>query len=440
MKMIRPRMSKPAVLAAMIGVCVAVWSFNVSAALTNLALNKTVVTSSNENNNMIGSKIVDGDTATKWGSNWALYPDGDVRRDSAWFYIDFGAEVTFDSIHILWEHSAAKEYKIQHSNVPSTDDQGWITDTAITGEVYPWPDDGHTPLHRSIKFATQKTARYLKVRCTKRNFQWGFSMWEMRVFNTLGSNLALHKTAVASTSDAAPSLAVDGIMFTNGALNFGSRWENNYGDGRPDSLKGNDWIYVDLGAKYTVKYIAIFWEHSGSGDYVLQAWTKAGTPTAADADWTLLLRDTTLHYSKPPDFSQTAFAVPPTQTQYVRMHSYKRLYPPSEFAWGISIFEFEVYGTSTTSTQPVASKPQSPASGLTLQRTKSGVSFKSSSSSALTVDIFSISGKLVNRIIGTSSAMWNYRDFSGRNVMNGTYLVRVTAAGKSVQEKIAVYR
>jgi hypothetical protein len=122
------------------------------------------------------------------------------------------------------------------------------------------------------------------------------------------------------------------------------------------------------------------------------------------------------------------------------MHSYKRLYPPSEFAWGISIFEFEVYGTSTTSTQPVASKPQSPASGLTLQRTKSGVSFKSSSSSALTVDIFSISGKLVNRIIGTSSAMWNYRDFSGRNVMNGTYLVRVTAAGKSVQEKIAVYR
>jgi hypothetical protein len=36
--------------------------------------------------------------------------------------------------------------------------------------------------------------------------------------------------------------------------------------------------------------------------------------------------------------------------------------------------------------------------------------------------------------------MWNYQDFSGRNVMNGTYLVRVTAAGKSAQEKVAVYR
>lgn len=441
--MIKPRMSRQTVVVALVGVCVAAWGFSASAQLTNLALNKTVVTSSNENANMTGSNIVDGDTSTKWGSNYAQYTGADtVLRDSAWFYIDFGYVATFDSLDLLWEHSAALNYKIQHTEVPSTNDQGWKTDTTITGEVYPWPDDGHTPLHRRIKFATPISARYLKVRCTKRNFQWGFSMWEMRIFNTLGTNLALHKTAVASSSDAACSLAVDGIMFNaDGSLNFNSRWENNYGDGRPDSLKGNDWIYVDLGAKFTVKYIAIYWEHSASGNYVLQAWTKPGTPTAPDSDWTFLLRDTNLTYSKPPDFCQTSFAVPPTVTQYVRMHSYKRLPPPAGDIWGISIFEFEVYGTPTqTAINPASLVQKASASGLSLIRNKDGISIKTNAFGDLATDIFSLNGQLMRRLSGADASFWNYKDSFGRSVTNGTYLLRVTSAGRTMQDKIAVYR
>jgi len=440
--MIKPRMNRRAAFAALAGVCVAAMGFSASAQLTNLALDKTVVTSSNENANMSGANIVDGDTSTKWGSNYAQYTGADtVKRDSAWFYIDFGYVATFDSLDLLWEHSAALNYKIQHTEVPTTNDSGWKTDTIITGEVYPWPDDGHTPLHRRIKFAMPISARYLKVRCTKRNFQWGFSMWEMRVFNTLGTNLALNKTAVASSSDAAPGLATDGIMFQNGGLDFGSRWENNYGDGRPDSLKGNDWIYVDLGAKYTVKYIAIYWEHSASGNYVLQAWTKPGTPTAPDSDWTFLLRDTNLTYSKPPDFCQTSFAVPPTATQYVRMHSYKRLPPPAGDIWGISIFEFEVYGTSaSTAINPSSLPRKASSSNVNLIRTKEGIFIKGNTSGNLSTDIFAPSGKLIRHLSGADASFWNYRDSFGRDVTNGTYLLRVTSAGKAAEDKIAIYR
>ena len=209
-------------------------------------------------------------------------------------------------------------------------------------------------------------------------------MWEMRVFNTLGTNLALNKTAVASSSDAAPGLATDGIMFQNGGLDFGSRWENNYGDGRPDSLKGRDWLYVDLGAKYNVKYVALYWEHFGSGDFVIQAWTKDRALTAAgcaDSNWTFLIRDTTLLYTKPPDFSQSSFPVPPTTTQYVRMHSYIRIPPErlpagSPDIWGISIFEFEVYGSPvSTAINPAAFSQKTPisGSGISFVRAENGV-------------------------------------------------------------------
>jgi hypothetical protein len=148
-----------------------------------------------------------------------------------------------------------------------------------------------------------------------------------------------------------------------------------------------------------------------------------------------------LTYSKPPDFCQTSFAVPPTVTQYVRMHSFKRLPPPAGDIWGISIFEFEVYGTTaSTAINPSSLVEKASSSNLNFIRTKDGISIKANASGNLSADIFSPNGQAVRHLSGKDASFWNYKDAYGRSVTNGTYLLRVTSAGKTVQDKITVNR
>jgi hypothetical protein len=259
---------------------------------------------------------------------------------------------------------------------------------------------------------------------------WGFG-----IFAAPRTNLALQKTAIADSYVGArtPAMAVDGI-------NSGeSRWENNYLDGRPDSLKGDGWLYVDLGTKYLVDSVAIYWEHSGSGKYAIQVWDSNVIPPANnDTGWTTLLIDTTLTYTDAVQRCLSFLKLPPKETRYVRMHSYKRLWNPG---WGISIYEFEVYGTSVAVLQPDLRK-QAILSGLTLTNTKSGILIKpnGSPSQSLTTDIFTPAGEIIRHLIGSESSFWNYKDSFGRNVTSGTYLLRVTAAGKTFQDKVAVDR
>ena len=426
MKMTRPRMSKPAALAAMIGMCVAAWSFNASAALTNLALHKTVVVSSNEDAvGMPGSNIVDGDTLTRWGSAFS---------DSQWAYVDLGAVTTFDSIALWWEHSNAVEYMIQTSNTATSNDQGWTTLVHPTNDTTTIANDPHYSVKRTFKLATPSNARYLKIRCIKRHYAWGYSIHELFVYNTQGvtppvqTNLALHKPAVGSSYESA---GVGAALAVDGDTTWGSRWGSAYNIPNPDSA----WWYVDLGATYAIDSISIQWEHSGAHLFYLQT-LKAGVtaPDSNDGGWTTFHTDST-SYDTPRDRCYNWIKVQPTvNTRYLRLRCVKRI-----FTYGYGLIEFRAFGTAVTSVLPTSQK-QISASGLTLQRTKEGVSLKTSSSGALSADIFSVSGKLVNRITGKNSAMWNYRDFSGRSVMNGTYLLRVTAAGKTVQDKITVSR
>jgi hypothetical protein len=436
MKMIKPRMNKGVAVAALLSVCVAAWSFNASAALTNLALKKTVVVSSVENNTMPGSNIVDGDTLTRWGSAFS---------DSQWFYIDFGAVTTFDSIAIWWEHSNALEYNIQTANTATSNDQGWTTISSITNETEVIADNNTLSVHRHVKLATPSNARYLKFRCIKRHYQWGYSMHEVEVYNTQGSvtpgnrvNIALHKIVKADSyaGGNTPEKAVDSIC---GGHDIGqsSRWESNWqAEPDVDSIRSNAWIYVDLGAKYTVDSVAIYWEHSGAKDYKVQAWPGAGTPTISDNDWTTLLRDTSLTYNADSDMCLSFLKLPPTVTQYVRMHSYKRI-----FTYGISIIEFKIFGNPVTTIEKNKSI-QSNSSGLTLMYLENGVSykFKGIDRNSFSAEIVSPNGKLIRRLSGPESSFWNFKDDFGRLVTNGTYLLRVTAGGRVIQDKIAIFR
>lgn len=144
-----------------------------------------------------------------------------------------------------------------------------------------------------------------------------------------GANLALNKpTTVSSTENAGTpgSGAVDG--------NAGTRWASAFSDPQ--------WIYVDLGATYNVNRVKITWEAAYGKDYQIQYSTNASTWNTVKTVTgnTVLVNDNT-------GLSGSA--------RYVRIYGTAR-----GTAWGYSIFELEVYGTSGT---PPTVSITSPANG-----------------------------------------------------------------------------
>lgn len=82
--------------------------------MPNLALNGPAEASSVENQNLLPEFAVDGKTKTRWSSAH--------RDDPQWFKVDLGAVKTVGRVVILWENSAALDYKIQLSS----DGENWI--------------------------------------------------------------------------------------------------------------------------------------------------------------------------------------------------------------------------------------------------------------------------------------------------------------------------
>jgi hypothetical protein len=111
-------------------------------------------------------------------------------------------------------------------------------------------------------------ARYLRIQCYQRITGWGVSMWALSAFNTAspGTDLALHKTATASSADNSgdgAQNAVDG--------NPATRWSSAYED--------NQWIQVDFGSVTAFDQVVITWESADALNYAIQvsddgtAWT-----------------------------------------------------------------------------------------------------------------------------------------------------------------------
>ncbi len=139
-----------------------------------------------------------------------------------------------------------------------------------------------------------------------------------------GTNLALNKPATASSVEAA-GLEANKTVDGNGT----TRWASTYADAQ--------WIYVDLGTTYNVNRVKITWEAAYGRDYTVQIASSASGP------WTNMRTIT----------GNTALVNDHTgltgSGRYVRMNGTLR-----GTAWGYSIFEMEVYGTSgcTVPAQP----------------------------------------------------------------------------------------
>lgn len=128
----------------------------------NLAEGKPVTASSevtDARGNCPARFVNDGKPATRWSSEFS---------DPQWIQIDLGEEQTIGRVELTWEAAYGKSYRIE----VSSDGQNWRT-------VYE-TDDGRGGTEK-IAFEPTR-ARYVKLHGLQRGTQWGYSLWELKVF------------------------------------------------------------------------------------------------------------------------------------------------------------------------------------------------------------------------------------------------------------------
>jgi beta-glucanase (GH16 family) len=289
-----------------------------AAQTTNLALNRPVTVSSNENATAFPpAAAVDGNTGTRWSSAFS---------DPQWIAVDLGSAQSIGRVVLRWEAAYGKAYQIQTSN----DNAAWSTIyTTTTG------DGGVDDL------TVSGSGRYLRLYGTARATVYGYSLWELEVYKgaaatptptpaaptptptsnscTTVSNIALNKPAYAYFYEAKgeePSKAVDGDMAT--------RWGHLWYPSGP----ANAWLDVDLGSTAArITQVNISWEAALAADYQIQlsndrsSWTTVRTVT----NNTALTNNLT--------FS------PSVTGRYLRVNMTRK-----GTAYGYSIFELQVNG------------------------------------------------------------------------------------------------
>ncbi len=127
----------------------------------NLAEGKNATASSSEVSWLTPNLAVDGNNNTRWAS---LY------SDNQWISVDLGQVYSIDKVKLYWEAAYGKQYKIQVSK----DGSQW---TDVYTELN---SNGGTD---EIQFPAVD-ARYVKMQGIKRSSSWGYSLYEISVFET----------------------------------------------------------------------------------------------------------------------------------------------------------------------------------------------------------------------------------------------------------------
>lgn len=284
-----------------------------NAGTENLAKNKEVTQSSSEADGLSGKYAVDGNTGTRWASEWS---------DDEWICIDLGKTYTVSKVVLNWEGAYGKAYKIQ----VSTDNTNWTTVKSLGNQ-----DGGND----EITF-NAVNARYVKMQGVERGLPYGYSLYEFEVYGlgtsgstdsgtsgSTGSGTTANGNIAKGTTVTASGIENDGMSAKNAVDgDAGTRWSSNYAD--------DAWITVDLGKTYAVNKVVLIWEGAYGKDYKIQTstdgnnWTTVKSLTGQDGG------TDTIEFSA-------------TDARYVRMQGVTRALP-----YGYSLWEFEVYANDSS--------------------------------------------------------------------------------------------
>ncbi|MEV6492214.1 discoidin domain-containing protein [Actinoplanes sp. NPDC051633] len=132
------------------------------AADTLLSQNKPVTASSAEGDGWAATYAVDGNTGTRWSSQFS---------DPQWIRVDLGATATITQVVLRWEAAFGRAYQIQ----TSPDGSAWTTVHTVTNGA-----GGTETLNLT------GSGRYVRMNGTARGTGYGYSLWEFQVYGTIG--------------------------------------------------------------------------------------------------------------------------------------------------------------------------------------------------------------------------------------------------------------
>ena len=164
------------------------------------------------------------------------------------------------------------------------------------------------------------------------------------VRNEVSADLALNQPATAGHNNE------NAYQSNNG--NLGQRWGSNgathyNGGANPDF---GDWWYVDLGAKYDISEIAIKWETARPNDYDIRVSDDA-------TSWTNIGVFDSYPSNTEYEYYNSLSAVPGRYIGVWARNGFESL------AYGISMWDFKVFGTENVSANKYVSATASPAAG-----------------------------------------------------------------------------
>ncbi|MFI5805015.1 discoidin domain-containing protein [Streptomyces sp. NPDC051561] len=130
---------------------------------TNLALNRPTTASSAQASYgdcpCPGSNATDGNTSTRWASDWA---------DPQWIQVDLGEAKPVRTLQLVWDPAYAKAYEAQVSNDGTT----WRTVHSTT--------TGNGDIDT---ISLNETARHVRLNLTQRGTGWGYSLHEFGIYS-----------------------------------------------------------------------------------------------------------------------------------------------------------------------------------------------------------------------------------------------------------------
>lgn len=105
-------------------------------------------------------RAIDGDTGTRWASDWS---------DDQWLALDLRSERTVARVVADWESAHAAAWKVEVSSDGTTWRTVWSTDAGKGG----------------VETATFEptTARYVRLHGVSRATHYGYSLWEVGVYD-----------------------------------------------------------------------------------------------------------------------------------------------------------------------------------------------------------------------------------------------------------------
>ncbi len=379
---------------------------------TNYALSSngaSAVGTEAENNSP--SFAIDGDNSTRWSSEWDVDPQD--------FVLDLGQRRSFNTIQFVWYTTYSKQFDL----LISDDANNWVTIKSVnrTLENADYHEEtfslGFAYVARYIKFhgivrgggyghsfreirvinatepvLTTYTASIPTSLCVVgSNYQvsvvakdqvgndyavettysvspvgagtitsagvytpvqlgaatitaeGGGKSSSVTVRNEVSEDLALNKPATAGHNNE------NAYQSNNG--NLGQRWGSNGATHyAADPINFGDWWYVDLGAKYDISEIAIKWETARPNDYDIRVSDDAST-------WTTIGTFDSYPSNTQYEYYNSLSAIPGRYVGVWARQGHENL------AYGISMWDFKVFGTENLSANKAVSATASPVAG-----------------------------------------------------------------------------